>query len=251
MQEKMVKMLLPIFVGVALLLSGCAVENEFLAKMPLFEAKTDNIPGIDSPHQRKMTLREKGAKGATAPDAEKEILVAQLVHEYQTSPDPNMRREAVDALAKIPHPQRDRHLRAILKDDNAFVRLSALEALGKTYSGPVDELTSLLIDTVKTDPDKDIRATAVRILGTVCPKDSANDLHRSTVLELGNLLHDKVPAVQYEAMQSLQKITNKNYGNDINRWVQLIRYMKGEVPELPSERTFAEKMPRVALPMFK
>jgi hypothetical protein len=247
----MTKMLLPIFGGIAVLLSGCAVENEQLAKLPLFSAKTDNIPGLVSPHQRKKDIREKGAKGATAHDSEKEILVAQLVHEYQTSPDPNMRREAVDALAKIPHPQRDQYLREILKDENPFVRLSALEALGKTYSGPVDELVSLLIETMKADPDKDIRSTSVRILGDRCPKDSANELHRNTVLELGNLLYDKVPAIQYEAMQSLGRITGKNYGNDINRWLQLTRYMKGEVPELPPERTFAEKMPRIALPMFK
>ena len=251
MQGKMVKMLLPILGGIAVLLSGCAVDNQHIAKLPLFEARSDVIPGLDSPHQRKKTIREKGEKGAKASDAEKEVLVAQLVLEYQTSPDPNMRREAVDALAKIPHPQRDRHLQEILKDENPFVRLSALEALGKTYSGPVDELVSLLINQMKIDPDKDIRATSVRILGNVTPKNSANDLHRSTVLELGNLLHDRVPAVQYESMQSLGRITGKNYGNDINRWLQLVRYMNGEVPELPSERTFSEKMPRIALPMFK
>ena len=251
-QGKMVKMLLPILGGIAVLLSGCAVNNEHLAKMPLFEARMDTIPGIDSPHQRKKAIREKGEKGAKAPDSEKEILVAQLVLEYQTSPDPNMRREAVDALAKIPHPQRDRHLQDILRDENMFVRLSALEALGgKTYSGSVDELVSLLIHQIKIDPDKDIRATAIRILGEVTPKDSANDLHRSTVLELGTLLHDRMPAVQYASMQSLGRITGKDYGNDINRWLQLVRYVNGEVPELPAERTFAEKMPRIALPMFK
>ena len=270
MKGKILKILVPIFSGVAvLLLSGCAVENQFLAKLPLFEAKSDTIPGLDSPHYRKKAIREKGQRGATASKSEQEILVAQLVHEYQTCPDPNMRREAVDALAKIPHPDRDLYLREILQDDSPFVRLSALEALGKTYSGSKEELVALLIDRMKADSDKDVRLRSVRILGDVCPKIDQNfrdplgivkignkppsrqEANESAVLELSNLLLDRVPAIRYEAMGALQKITGKDYGYDINRWLQYVRYQNGEVPDLPSERSLAEKMPRVALPMFK
>jgi hypothetical protein len=278
------KILFPLFAGLAILLSGCAVENQHLAKLPGFEAKSDVIPGLDPPHQRKKLIQEKGAKGAKASEAEKEILVAQLVYEYQTSPDPNMRREAVDALAKIPHTQRDRYLQEIVKDENPFVRLSALEALGKTYSGPKEELTTLLIDRMKADPDKDVRLSAVRILGDTwsgsfgkstkigaafdftykndtksssSPTEfSPDDIREGkaahdALLELGDLLYDKVPAVRYEAMGALQKVSKQDYGNDINRWLQYVRYTKGEVPELPSERKLSEKMPSVALPMFK
>jgi len=270
MKGRISKMLVPVFGSVAVLLfSGCAVENQFLAKLPLFEAKSDNIPGLDSPHKRKKAIREKGQKGATASKSEQEILVAQLVYEYQTCPDPNMRREAVDALAKIPHPDRDLHLREIVKDDNPFVRLSALEALGKTYSGSKDDLVALLINRMKADSDKDVRLRSVQILGDVCPKMNQNfrdplgivkignkpplrqEANESAVMELGNLLNDKVPAIRYEAMGALQKITGKDYGYDINRWSQYVRYQNGEVPDLPSERSLAEKMPSVALPMFK
>ena len=245
-------MLLLVLCGMSVLLSGCAVENQYLAKLPLFEAKSDKIPGLDSPHERKKIIQEKGKMGATANESDREILVAQLVHEYQTCPDPNMRREAVDALEKIPHPDRDRHLQNILRqDDNPFVRLSSLEALGKTYSGQQEELIAVLIDRIKTDPDKDVRLRSVRILGQVTPKDTRDDLNRTVVLELGHLLQDKIPAVRYETMQSLQKVSGKDYGNDINRWLQYIRYTNGEVPDLPPERTMAEKMPSVALPMFK
>jgi HEAT repeat protein len=252
MKGRIVKMLLLVLGGTSVLLSGCAVENQYLAKLPLFEAKSDVIPGLDSPHQRKKTIQEKGTKGATASESEREILVAQLVHEYQTCPDPNMRREAVDALAKIPHPDRDRHLQGILRqDDNPFVRLSALEALGKTFSGRQEDLIATLIDRIKTDQDKDVRLRSVRILGQIAPKDTRDEMNRTVVFELGNLLQDKIPAVRYETMQSLQKVTGKDYGNDINRWLQYIRYINGEVPNLPPERTLSEKMPSVALPMFK
>lgn len=252
MKGRIVKMLLLVLGGTSVLLSGCAVDNQYLAKLPLFEAKSDKIPGLDSPHQRKKIIQEKGKKGATANESEREILVAQLVYEYQTCPDPNMRREAVDALAKIPHPDRDRHLQDILRqDENPFVRLSALEALGKTYNGRQEDLVASLIDRIKTDSDKDVRVRSVRILGHVCPKDTREDLNQTVTSELGNLLHDKMPAVRYETMQALQKVTGKDYGNDINRWLQYIRYINGEVPNLPSERSMSEKMPSIALPMFK
>jgi hypothetical protein len=246
------KILLLCIGGVAVLLpTGCAVDNENIAKLPLFEAKSDKIPGLDSPRQRKKIIQEKGTKGAAAADSDKEIIVAQLVLEYQTSPDPNMRREAVDALAKIPHPKRDQFLQDILKDEDPFVRLSALEALAKTFSGRQEELVSLLIDRMKTDSDKDVRLAAIRILGFATPKDAANELHRLSVQELGGALYDKIPAIRYASMQSLQKITGKDYGNDITRWLQFVRYVKGEVPDLPAERKLSEKMPGMNLPMFK
>jgi HEAT repeat protein len=156
-----------ILLGLAFL-SGCAVNNPHLAKMPLFEARTDTITGLDSPRERVKAIREKGKQGEKASASEQEILVAQLAYEYQTCPDPNMRREAVDALAKIPHPDRDRYMQEILKDNEPFVRLSALEALGKTYSGNKRDLTTLLLHQIKTDTDKDVRLSSVRILGDVC-----------------------------------------------------------------------------------
>jgi hypothetical protein len=252
MKDRRVKMLLPVLGSIIILLSGCAVDNKYIAKLPFFEMKSDSIPGLDSPHVRKKLIREKGIKGATASDEEREILVAQLVLEYQTSPDPNMRREAVDALAKIPHPQRDRFLQEILQDTNPFVRLSALESLSKTYSGDPGDLQTLLISQMKTDTDKDVRLAAVRILGDVSPRCTVKGQNPpQAVPELGNLLNDRVPAIRYEAMQSLRKITGLDYGNDINRWLQYIRYEKGEIPDLPAERTFTEKIPTIALPMFK
>ena len=278
------KALFPTFAGLVILLSGCAVENQQLAKMPFMEAKSDVIPGLDVPHRRTKLIREKGAKGAKASEAEKEILVAQLMYEYQTSPDPNLRREAVDALAKIAHPQRDQYLREIVQDENPFVRLSALEALGKTYSGPKEELTTLLIDRMKADPDKDVRLSAVRILGdtwsgsfgkstkigVALTSTYSNDTKSSSsstefspdqlregkaahdvLLELGDLLYDKFPAVRNEAMGALQKVSKQDYGHDITRWMEYVRYVKKEVPTAPSARSLSEKMPSIALPMFK
>jgi hypothetical protein len=105
---------------------------------------------------------------------------------------------------------------------------------------------------MKTDQDRDVRLTAVRMLGDVTPQDRVGGGRNSlAVAELGHLLHDRVPAVRFESMRSLHKITGKDYGHDINRWLQYMRYLNGEIPSLPAERTFSEKLPTISLPMFK
>ncbi|GHT37379.1 hypothetical protein FACS189427_10250 [Planctomycetales bacterium] len=247
--------------------SGCAVDNEFLAKIPLFEAKSDRIPGLQPSYERKKVIREKGIKGEKAPDSEKEVLLAQLMTEYRTSPDTDMRREAVDAMAKIHHPKRDEYMKEALEDRDPFIRISVIEAAGKKTAGAKFnvQFTPLLIDRMKADSDKDVRISAMKVLseqyqitrttyiasaaGSVDKENS--EQRNQLVQEFGNALYDKVPAIRYEAMASLHKITAEDYGKDINRWTQYVQYSKGESKEKPKERTFAEKLPAVSLPMFK
>ena len=240
---------------------GCATDNEFIAKIPLFEARSDKIPGLTPPYDRKKQIQEKGERGAKVPDAEKEILVAQLMVEYRTSPDQNMRREAVDAMAKIPHPKRDFYMKEMLKDDDPFIRISVLEAIGKTFNGERSELIGILIDRMKADMDKDVRLRATEILGPIgaaCagrgskstfPRDS--EQARRIESALGDVLIDKIPAMRYQAMRSLHQVSGKDYGENINRWLAYIQYTKGETDAPPPERSFAEKIPRPQLPMFK
>lgn len=259
MQNRFLSKILPVIPLLLAVLgsSGCAVDNEFLAKMPLFEAKSDRIPGLLPPLERAKLIRAKGEKGAKAPDSEKEILVAQLMVEYRTSPDSNMRRESVDAMAKIPHPKRDEYMKEILKDQDPFVRISALEAVGKSYNGSQQELATILIDHLRHDPDKDVRIAGARQLATALPWKAGKgetvpeELRRRCVAALGETLYDKTTVIRYESMQALRVVTGKDYGSDINRWTQYVRYTKGEEPELPKERTFAEKLPSIHLPMLK
>lgn len=260
---KKTRFILPLLVvASSLTAAGCATDNEYIAKLPLFEAYSDKIPGLTPPIERKKQIRLKGEKGAVAPDAEKEILVAQLMVEYRTSPDPNMRREAVDAMAKIPYPKRDLYMKEILEDADPFVRISALEAVGQTFNGERAELASILIEHMKSDPDKDVRLTCVRLLGDKFAGRSKGIVPVTVALApeavgtavfdaLADGLYDKVPAVRYESMQSLRKVTGQDYGSDINRWIQYVRHTRGESPELPKERSFAEKLPRIQLPMLK
>ncbi len=244
-------MLVPAFVTL-----GCAVDNEYIAKLPLFEARSDKIPGLMSPLERKEAIREKGKKGKKASEADKEMIVAQLMVEYRTSPDRNMRRESVDAMAKIPYSKRDQYMKEILNDEDSFVRISALEALGAMNTLSQEELVAIFIEHLKRDPDKDVRLTSVRLLGQSfpwqSPKSAISPELRNTVLAaLGDALYDKISAVRYESMQSLHRVAGKDFGNDINRWIQYVQYVKGETSDAPRERSFAEKLPRIQLPMLK
>ncbi len=259
-----VKYFLTVVFGLSLCgFSGCATDNEFLAKMPLFEANSDRIPGLTPPRERKKQIELKGQKGATAPDAEKEILVAQLMVEYRTSKDPNMRRAAVDAMSKIPHAKRDLYMKEVLKDPDPFVRISALDAIGKSFKVP-EEQVGILIESMKSDSDKDVRLRAadhVGILGAayagrekkVLPITIATNGEQAKRIEsaLSEMLLDKVPAMREQAMVSLHKVTGKDYGMNINRWLEYTQYTRGERSEAPKERSFAEKIPKPQLSMFK
>ncbi len=79
------------------LTAGCATDNDFLSQLPGFEARSDNIPGLATPLQRKNQIREKAKKGKSVPDHEREIMLGQLLAEYRDSPDQNIRRETVEA----------------------------------------------------------------------------------------------------------------------------------------------------------
>ncbi|MDR2761962.1 MAG: HEAT repeat domain-containing protein [Planctomycetaceae bacterium] len=236
---------------ITFLTSSCrSTDIEFLAKTSIIPAYSDKIPGLDSPHDRRKLIREKGDVGAkkNIPDDERETLFAQLWEEYSASPDPNMRREAVDAMTKIPYAHKEKCMLEILKDENAFIRISAIESLGKIYNGEKENIADVLINQIRTDTDKDVRIAAIRELGKPITDPKLN---QKITLALGDLLHDKILAVKYETMESLGKVVKKDYGKDINRWVQYIQNLKGESTELPKERTWAEKLPVIHLPMLK
>lgn len=247
--------------AVALMLaSGCATDNEFLLKCTLIPRRSDKIPGLMPPHERTELVREKGKKGANASPREKEVLVAQLIEEYRNSPDANLRRESVNALAQIPHPNRIGCLKEALNDKDPNVRTAACIGIAsKTMEiAPSQhaEIAHALRNVVVHDEDTNTRINAIKLLGGV-PNPKATTIQKSerfndiNVAVLGDALSDKSIAVRYEAMKALGSYTGKDYGTDINRWVAFYRYERGELAEIPNERTFNEKVPKPQLRMIR
>jgi HEAT repeat protein len=119
-------------------------------------------------------------------------------------------------LGQYPSPTADAILKAALADGDAHVRVVACEAWGKHSDA---EGVKLLSDTLRGDVDADVRLAAVRALG-----ETKNP---QAVPALGDALSDTDPAMQYRAVLSLEKVTGKDLGNDVERWRQ---YVKGEQP---------------------
>ncbi len=245
-----------IFSGMTL---GCAVDNEFIAKWPGFEARSDKIPGLMPSQERIEIIRKKGEAGRKALAEEQAILLAQLMHEYETAPAMNLKREAVDAMGKIQHRDQFGCLREVLNDTDVMIRISALEAIGQNDLFN-DDLLSLLIEYAKRDPDKDVRVVAINRLGQIgerLRKQLYTPVAKTPAMEtriyetLAECLYDKQTIIRYEAMQTLGMVTGLDYGSDIDRWMKYVQYRKGESRELPKERTLTERLPRIQLPMFK
>ena len=239
--------------------SGCATNNEFLLRSRLFPRRSDKIPGLMPPKERTNLIREKGKMGANAPKAEKDILVSQLLTEYRDSPDPNLRREAIDALSNIPHPQRIDSLKEGLNDESASVRTAAIVGIANKKidnSAHYAEIAHILRNAILQDPDTNVRVNAIRLLGEV-PSPNKTKFQRGDRVQdvnfelLGQLLSDKSIVIRHEATKSLGKYTGKDYGVDITRWEDYYRFQTGGSEAVPTERTTAEKMPKPQLRMFR
>ncbi|MGL4944349.1 MAG: HEAT repeat domain-containing protein [Thermoguttaceae bacterium] len=233
-------------VGVCVLVSfaGCAVENENWGKRPPFSMRSDKIAGLTTPSERREAIREKGNRGKVAPTSEQEVLLGQLVLEYQSNPDPNLRRDTVEAIGKIPHSSRDAYLEEALADKSPFVRISACR-----------ELTSLtaLCRAAEKETDKDVQIVVIKRIGQQCgTRDSLSEGDKKTVLTtLAAKLNDKAPSIRYAAMDSLHKATGRDYGVNIDSWTAYVDYALHGQGQPPEERAFRDKLPTIQLPMLK
>jgi HEAT repeat protein len=78
----------------------------------------------------------------------------------------------------------------------------------------------LLAESLRSDAEFDVRLAAAKGLGET--KNAAAQA------ALGEALSDPDPAMQYQAIVSLQEATGKDFGNSIERGQQ---YVKGETPQ--------------------
>ena len=225
MQERVPSMIgasgqriLMLFCGLAVATAaGCADLDMLPSWVPFQGPPSDKVPGIVPPAERIAELRKLSEKAASASPEEKQRISQQLVASIQKEKDPLIRVEIIRALGRYPGPEAEAILKAALADADAYVRVAACDAWGKIGDA---QAVNLLSDTLRSDVDPDVRLAAAKALGQT--------KNTEAVAALGEALSDADPAMQYRAVLSLEKVTGKDLGANVDRWQ---RHVKGELPE--------------------
>lgn len=212
-------------------LGGCARPGPFVKIQRLFIGKrwTDTVPGVVPPYQKIEEIRRLGKHMATAPEPEREQLARRLVEAYQAEDDPNVRWEIFRACGDTRSPEGQALVELALHDPEPDLRIAACERLGR-WRGP--EAASRLAAVATQDQSRAVRLAAVRALGRV--KDPA------ALPVLAEMLEDRDPAFQYQAMAALKELTGQNLGWDAERWRN---YLISRYQLAPSDRGIARGSP--------
>lgn len=210
-------------VAVIAMASGCA-DLDLPSWVPFQGPASDTVPGVTPPRERIERLRKLSESAPARSQVERRQISAWLVDSIKNEKDPLIRKEIISTLSKYPSPPGDVILLAALRDPDAFVRIEACKSLGqKTDNATVVEKLS---ETLRGDADFDVQLAAARALGETGNKAAS--------AALGEALTDPLrpdPAMQYESMIALKKVTGKEY-DTVEQWQQ---YVRGESPkETPS-----------------
>lgn len=213
--------------------SGCSGPSPAgrLAFWPFNRGGSDVVRGVTSPAERIAVLRKMGKKAAWAKSEEQERISRELAGAFQDEPDPLIRLEIVRAIGEYRTPAAASVLDAALNDSEPDVRMVACRAWGDR-GGP--EAAAKLSEALRSDVDVDVRLTAAQALGETAD--------RNAVAALGEALEDRDPAMQYQAVQSLQNVTGEDLGSDVNQWRH---YVKGEPPDAAEPVSVAQRIRRL------
>lgn len=199
-----------------LLAGGCSTTRQ--AKYWKWWYDKDKVgPQVTAPYERVEKLRELAKSAPEMPETEQRRLTGILLEDIQKEEDPAMRAEILKTLTALGNETSLAVLKAALKDPNPLVRTTACEGWRKRGG---TEAAGTLMQMMNTDKDLDVRMAAARELGELQDKEA--------IPTLGTWLDDPNPAMQYRAVQSLRKITGKDFGEDVTKWKL---YVQGGSPE--------------------
>jgi HEAT repeat protein len=140
------------------------------------------------------------------------------VYEQDTSPE--LRRDAVLALAKSNHPDAETALIRACSDKNDKVRLEACKAM----AGRNSETAAKMLSTIaQADKNMSIRAAAIRSLGTYESEEVKSLLRKA--------LDEKSPAIQYSATVALKSMTGRDFAGDVESYK---KYLDGQPVDEPA-----------------
>ncbi|MEN6457386.1 MAG: HEAT repeat domain-containing protein [Thermoguttaceae bacterium] len=208
----------------ALAVAGCA-DMDLPAWVPFQGPASDQLPGVPTPAERITELQTLGQTAASHSPQEKQEISDKLAHSMAKEADPLIRVEIIRALGGYPSPAADAILKAAMADPDVNVRLAACEAWGRRNDANAVELLS---EALKGDVNSEVRLAAAKSLG-----DTRNP---AAVAPLGEALDDSDPAMQYRAVQSLEKITGRSLGQNVGRWQEYVKNGQSAAPQSTAER---------------
>lgn len=189
-----------------------------------------NERGYVAPSQRVRQLQKLAREASKKTPEEQQQISQQLAEQIRGELDPLVRQEIVRTLAHYDTPTANTVLAAALEDPDPLVRVEACRAWGHRGGA---EASRHLVEVFNTDTDKDVRLAALRQLGEV------GDIY--AVSAVAEALEDPDPALQYSAVNTLRKLTNEDFGNDVNAWRAFVR---GENPP-PHTPSLVERFQRL------
>jgi len=209
--------------GFVLLASGCSstrARPEWMQTIAFWDKKeVDKAYQGQIPAKRIEVLRETAKTMSTRSQAEQQAKADEWAKAYRDEADPLIRAEFLKAIASCGSPIAGETLARGLQDPDKSVRIAGCEAWAK-HGGPA--AISQLSEATRKDANIDVRLAAVRSLGVVGPqyKDAA-------IAALAGSLDDNDPAIQYRTIQSMRRISGKDFGDDVSAWRE---FAKGGSP---------------------
>ena len=148
---------------------------------------------------------------ASMPPQEQQTWATRLEKVVSEDSSPEVRARAVQVIGKLPSEAAERALNVASTDEVEKVRMSACKAW-KDHSGTAAR--DMLLSLATNDESNSVRQCAIESLATF------NDAE--VLRNMGTLLEDPSPAVQYQVAQSLERLTGEKLGGDIDGWKQYV-----------------------------
>ena len=164
-----------------------------------------------TPAEISQQIRQLGEDVASMPPEEQQKTAEKLTRRYQAENDPLMRRDIVFALGAFPDPIGAKALQAAMADTDRFVRAEACRGWARRSS---EEALQALVSMIQSDASVDVRQAAI--------EGVKRFKHPEAIRALGAVLQERDPAMQYLAMQSLKGATDRDFGNDANKWNEYV-----------------------------
>lgn len=171
------------------------------------EWRDDEKLGVTD-HERRTQLTNLGSQIGGMPTNRQKFWSTHLDKLIDNDASPEMRRLAVRAAGNMKIDEALRLVEKGLDDDSIKVRMEGCRALGKRRE---EAAARLLASTAGTEADEDVRQAALEAIG--------NHQGKLAVDALRIALSDQNPATRDLAVQSLKRVTGKNYGDQPDVWL--------------------------------